>query len=334
MKKNHHPLLFSKYFKYLWRLVFFASFYTRSFKNMKFYGSHKKGFYIVCNNGITFKVIPAENFKNKSTYAYSKSFFIYTYYNGSFIMKHASIYSINHSFDNNPFISCQTEDDIKYVIKSLSKIFWDTSILEESYDANIESINFSNFIHSNSSMGLVAKSTYNGHYQAYTGVFILEDKHYLVKEDYLVYIYNDLKDMLGSDSAIVLKISEYLSYCSYAIIHRLYDYDSGIFVGIVVNLHGQFSSNMDVYLFNDNDFVYKELRYGCLGDIKIAHHKQQYGSNKLNSIFTHLLEIVKIELIRNPSKRFYEKADDLGLDFNNKQKLTVEMFEVFEMLNY
>jgi hypothetical protein len=297
---------------------------------MKFYGSHKKGFYIVCNNGIKFKVIPA----NKLTYSDNQSFFIYTYYNDSFIMKHASVYSINHSFDNNPFISCRTEYDIKYVVKSLYKIFGETSIFEESYDLNIENINFSNFIHSNPSMGLVAKSTYNGHYQTYTGVFIVDEKHYLVKEDYLVYIYKDLKDMLGSDSDIILKISEYLSYCSYTIIHRLYDYDSGLFVGFALNLHGQFSSNMDIYLFNDNDFVYKELRYGWLGDYNITNHTQNYGSNKLNSILTHLLEIVRVGLVHNPSKRFYEKADEIGLEFNNKQKLTVEMFEVFEMLNY
>lgn len=331
MSKNYNSLLFSKYFKYLWRLVFFRSFYTKSFDNLIVYGSYTKGFYIVCDNGITFKVVSAEKIP---TFTSKQSYFVYAYYNDFFLMKYATNSPLNHSFEHNPFIGCKTKGELSYVIKSLYKILGhDSSVFDEKDNSVFININFNNFVYTDSSMGIVAKKTYDSQYQPFTGTFFVDGKHYLVKETYLVYIYAALKHRLQSDSSAVLKVSEYFKYCLNSTVYQFFDETDGEFVGFGVNIYGHFLSDMDMYFFNTKDFTYKKMRHSNLGNYDIETVICDYDTNKLNSIFNHFFEIVKLQLMNNPSNLFYEKAKELGLEIDKDQKLTPEIIEIFEMLN-
>lgn len=118
--KNHHPLLFSKWFPYFWKWVFKR---TKGSYHQDFYGNAKKGYFCKLENGITYKI-----FKHSQHENVDPTFAVYIYHHDKLVMKY-NTYSdsyIDIVFDN-PF-SYTLDEQIGGLIDALKKSFPEDSL--------------------------------------------------------------------------------------------------------------------------------------------------------------------------------------------------------------
>lgn len=110
MKRNHHWLLFSNFwFKHFWKMVFK---FRESGSGFKIYGNANIGYYVICDNGITYKIY--DNKSSKSCYT------IYVYHHNEFLFHYDSYsWQVDSIVGDNPLTFAV--DEPLYRIIKLSK---------------------------------------------------------------------------------------------------------------------------------------------------------------------------------------------------------------------
>lgn len=113
--KNHHPLLFSKWFPYFWKWVFKP---TKGYYRQNFYGNAKKGYFCELENGLTYKIFKHSQKDNKDPI-----FAVYIYHNDKLIMNY-NTYSDSYIdiVSDNPF-SHTLDNRIDGLIDAIKKAF-------------------------------------------------------------------------------------------------------------------------------------------------------------------------------------------------------------------
>ncbi len=324
---KHHFLLFSKYFKYFWKIFFSKHYYTGLIDDTIVYGGYDSGFYVVSKNGISFKITSSQSFSYRKG---KPSYVVYVYYHDVFLLKYGEDDSNFVScLRHNAFLKCKSKQEIMLLIETLLKIFgrYSTLFNEKEDQEVVPMLKFEDIIFGHPENGVRIESNDNG--AKFDGLIIINDEKYLLKDMTFNSLCNKLRYLFDEESSIAKKISEYLTYCEYSKFYALFDYKTGNFVGFAINLSKFFSSSMQFYMFDNDKFSHQSSYSSWFGSVK----EYEYDENKVNSIFSHFIELVKKELLIRPSEVFYKKANDLGLEINKKEKITPELFEIFEMMN-
>jgi len=113
--KNHHSLLFSKWFPYFWKLVFRP---TKGYHKQDFYGNAKKGYFCQLDNGLTYKI-----FRHMQKHHKEPTFAVYIYHHNKLVINY-NTYSDSYIsiVSENPF-SYTLDDQISNLAESLKKAF-------------------------------------------------------------------------------------------------------------------------------------------------------------------------------------------------------------------
>lgn len=321
-KTDHHSLLFSKYFKYFWKFIFkknsyFSNFYVSS--NISVYGSEKKGFYVNANNGIKMKFFfPLDKKENEVI--------IFVYFNDVFFMKYGLKYCRNQNIiKNNPLITCppykveQAVLDIKRFLKSADDVFIENS-------KNLHTLNFSSICKNRFDLGYTISSRQVGKNTGVIGCYTYSSNNYDIKDGIFTLVGIYLQQTHNISDEKLLKISKSLSYSRYVSFKRLFKNDTA--VGFIMSVDTYESDSVFAFVFDTYNFSIIEYQSGYYVKSK------SYILKGPESIFKILNECVTTLIKRYPSETFYSTAASLGMDINKKDKITDDIFEMFEMLDY
>lgn len=323
MKKTpHHSLLFSKYFKYFWKFIFkknsyFSNFYVSS--NVSVYGSEKKGFYVNANNGVTMKFFfPLDKKENEVI--------VFIYFNDVFFMKYGLKYCRNQNIiKNNPLITCPPDKveksliDIKRFLKAADDVFIESS-------QNLHILDFSGICKNRFDLGYTISSRQVGKNTGVIGCYTYSSNSYDIKDSVFTMVAMYLRKSHNISDDALLKISKFLSYSRYVSFKRLFKDDDA--VGFIMSVDTYESDSVFSFVFDTYTFSIIEYQSGYY--VKSKH----YGLNGPESVLKILNDCVINLIKRYPSESFYSTANSLGMDINTKDKITDDIFDMFEMLDY
>ena len=80
--KYHHPLLFSKWFPYLWKAIYKSN---NSRYEQEYYGTEERGYFYKLDNGLRFKIFKHGEVKHEIKYA------VYVYFHDLFVMNYNTV---------------------------------------------------------------------------------------------------------------------------------------------------------------------------------------------------------------------------------------------------
>lgn len=343
--KHHHPLLFSKWFPYLWKAIYKP--YT-NYYNQEVYGNEDKGYFYKLENGIRFKIFKYEDAKHGDKYA------VYIYYHDMFVMNYKTI-SYRHSpiVSNHPL--CYTAlNDMDYLLDCIKKTIPDNifSIFKEnikdfeelptlnfsiSTQYEVDNRHFKNFTINHyhdkedenrfNSICLVKK--FNEYYSATRNVYLGIGSNGFFSEAIDSQYFNKIKKMDN-----YTKTSTY--YTLYPLstpaeLRKLSPYKQEIVknsVGFVI----ESGHDYHYFMFHGSFISLVNFSRGWMRD-----HETIRNTNGLEMTFVKKLTEVMLTLQkRKPSSKFCEYLKDLGIegvDSDKEKGLTDEQWLLYEMMD-
>lgn len=326
---KHHFLLFSKFFKLFWKLFFSRHYYTGLIDDDAIvYGGYGSGFYIMCKNGISLKVTCCDGFSYRKE---RPSYIVYVYYHNVFFMKYGEQESnFIQCFKNNKFIKCKSKNELFSLMDSLIKIFGkDSKFFEDSVVSNVASLEFENFMNSKPEKGFHVKTSKQYVDSRFDGSVYVNNKKYLIKETTFNSVCYRIESCIGDKSNLNSKLKEYLEFCGQTRFYSLFDYQIGHFIGFFIVFSEHITKSMHFYILENDKFITQDSSILGFGFVK----ENVYVDGKTHSVLGHFMNVVKNSIMLKPSDSFYTKANNLGLELTKKDKITPDLFEIFEMLN-
>lgn len=348
---HHHPLLFSRWFPYLWKAIYKPI--SRHHEQL-FYGNVTKGYYCRLDNGISFKI-----FKHGETGSYGALYAVYVYRFDKLIMNYNTISdSYIYIVVHNP-LTHTSSVNMDYLLETIKKTIPDLlhPIFQEKEVTDV--VNLPTLVFR---ISIKAELDYKDFYH-FTIKYYKDQKDFSKYENiYLIKQFNEYfsgkhlfslgyrSDGLFSDAikkSHIDKICQIDSYTSSLNYYTLYPLSNPNQLSklapyskpIVENSKGfviEVDDEQYYFMFNYGFISYKEYRKGRLGN----HNNIRYShcsDDELEKTFVTTLKEVMLTLQkRKPSSKFLKHLKDLGIEGVNtvrRKGITDEQWLLYEMMD-
>lgn len=348
---HHHPLLFSRWFPYLWKAIYKP---ISSYPEQLFYGNEKKGYYCPLNNGISFKI-----FRHGDSGATGALYAVYVYRFDKLIMNYNTISdSYVYIVQHNP-ITYTKSADMDYLLECIKKTIPDLlhPIFQEKEVTALDTL-----------PAMVFRTTIK------SGLDYKDFYHFTIK------YYKDQKDFSKYETIYLIKqFSEYFSGIShFSLSYRSSEFFSDVIEKSHVNKISQmdsYTSSLNYYtlyplsnpkqlkklapyskpivenskgfvieaddeqyyfMFNYGFISYKEYRKGRLGYHDTINYPYRSDDGLEKAFVTKLKEVMLTLQKRKPSSKFCKHLEDLGIEGvgNVRQKgITDDQWLLYEMMD-
>lgn len=348
---HHHPLLFSRWFPYLWKAIYKP---ISSYRDKLFYGNEKKGYYCPLKNGISFKI-----FRHADSGSSGALYAVYVYRFDKLIMNYNTISdSYVYIVQHNP-ITYTKSSDMDYLLECIKKTIPDLlqPIFQEKEVTELDTLPTMVF-----RISIKADLDYKDFY------------HFTIK------YYKDQKDFSKYETIYLIKqFSEYFSGIShFSLSYRSSEFFSDVIEKSHVNKISQmdsYTSSLNYYtlyplsnpkqlkklapyskpivenskgfvieaddeqyyfMFNYGFISYKEYRKGRLGYHDTINYPYRSDDGLEKAFVTKLKEVMLTLQKRKPSSKFCKHLEDLGIEGvgNVRQKgITDDQWLLYEMMD-
>lgn len=341
---HHHPLLFSRWFPYLWKAIFKPD---RSDYEQEFYGNEKRGFYCQLKNGLRFKFFRYGD-ADKQGALYS----VYIYYHDKFIMNYNTaskkhVYIVTHNplfYTNNVDIDYLIDCIKKTIPSSTLSIFEETKNTTDtlpvlSFNVSIRSRIETAFFHS----FFINHYNNKNDFSKYESIYLVRkfNEYYSAKFHFSMWYSSDgffSRELDQSHVDNIRKICSYTTTSRYYSLYELCNPDELTKIAtykkpIVSRCKGLvIDTDDEQYFFTfHNSFIsyneYRRRRPGAYQTIKC--------NNNIELTFVIKLKEVMLMLQKkNPSTKFYEHLAALGIEgVDNRKSITDEQWLLYEMMD-
>lgn len=347
MKKNkhHHPLLFSRWFPYLWKAIYKP---TTSYYDHDFYGDEKKGYFYKLDNGLRFKIFKHGEVKRETKYA------VYIYYHDLFVMNYNTV-TDRHSLivKLNPFVYA-TIYDMDYLLNCIKKTIPEStlSIFKENIKdfEELPTFNFritvkANVDNKNSKVFVIEHYNDKDDPSKYYNIYLVRkfNEYYSAKRDiYLGYSSNGFFSE-AIDQAHFKKIQQMDSYTESSSYYTLYPLSTPAELRklspykqeIVKNSKGfVVESGHEYYFFMFHNSFISRVNYsrGWMGDHEIVDNTDGLEMTFVKKLTEVMLTLQK----RNPSSKFCGYLTENGIedvDYSKGKGITDEQWLLYEMMD-
>jgi hypothetical protein len=343
--KHHHPLLFSKWFPYLWKAIYKSN---DSYYEQEYYGTEDRGYFYKLDNGLRFKIFKHGEVKNEIKYA------VYVYFYDLFVMNYNTVVQ-SHSWIVmlHPLVYASIKD-MEYLLSCIKKTIPEStlSIFRENIK-NFEELPTFNFrITTN-------EKVENKNYK----IFIIE--HYNNKDDpskydniYLIKKFNEYYSAkrdshLGFsstgffsediDKSYFKKIQQIDTYTSSSYYYTLYPLCTPAEMkkvspykqATVKNSEGFVVESGHEYYF----FMFHNSFISCVNYSRgwMGEHETVSNVNGLEMTFAKKLTTLMLRLQkRNPSSKFCDYLTEMGIEgveYRRGNGITDEQWLLYEMMD-
>lgn len=343
--KYHHPLLFSRWFPYLWKAIYKPHV---NYYNQEVYGNENNGYFYKLKNGISFKIFKYGEAKYGVKYA------VYIYYHDLFIMNYKTV-NYRHSYivTNHPL--CYSDlNDIDYLLDCIKKTIPENvfSIFKENIKGfeELPILNFSISIQTkvdNKNFKIFTIDHYNDKEDEnkYSTICLVKkfNEYYSATINTYLEFRSDVFFSSSIDSKHFKKIKQMDSYTKSSIYYTLYPLSNPVELRklspykkeVVKNSVGfVIESGNEYYYFMFHDSFISRVNFsrGWITD-----HEVVLNTNGLEMTFMKKLTEVMLTLQkRKPSSNFCDHLAELGIegvDFDKGKGLTDEQWLLYEMMD-
>lgn len=343
--KYHHPLLFSKWFPYLWKAIYKPH---SSYYEQEYYGTELRGYYYKLDNGLRFKIFKHGEVKHEIKYA------VYIYYHDLFVMNYNTITDRHSWLVKRHPLSHASIENMDYLLTCIKKTIPEStlSIFKETIEGFEELPTFTFRVavkpdveYKNSNVLIIEHYNNKNDPSKHDSIYLVKkfDEYYSARRDsYLGFSSNGFFSET-IDHAHFKKIQKMDSYtsssnyytlyplCSPVELRRLSPYKQAIVknsVGFVVE------SDHEHYFFMFHNSFISCVNYsrGRMGDHEIVDNVNGLEMTFVKKLTALMLTLQK----RKPSSKFCDYLTEMGIegiDYKRKNGITDDQWVLYEMMD-
>lgn len=343
--KYHHPLLFSKWFPYLWKAIYKSN---NSRYEQEYYGTEECGYFYKLDNGLRFKIFKHGEVKHEIKYA------VYVYFHDLFVMNYNTVVQ-GHSWivrlhplvyagikDMDYLLSCIK----KTIPKSTLSIFTENiKNFEELPTFNFRITTNMNVENKNSRILIIEHYNNKEDPSKYYNIYLIKkfSEYYSAKRDSYLGFSSDGFFSSNMDKEHFKKIQQMDSYTSSSSYYTLYSLCTPDELRQVApykqptvkNSKGfVLESEHEYYFFMFHNSFISCVNYsrGWIGD-----HETISNDNGLEMTFAKKLTALMLTLQkRKPSSKFCTYLTEIGIegvDYRKGDSITDEQWLLYEMMD-